>query len=257
MTAPSKNWTSIADSQVDADSPLDTALITAMRDDLIHIKEWLGKDYTAAQNHSHDGADSAKINTANVIKTGAVYVFDDFVHNNFIGWSVTSSGVSVIAADNGVMRATTDGTGNYFGLASASANPFRMASGVTVTLEARVRMNSPLAASTRIGIIDDNLGNIVNGIFFDLAGTTNWYSRTYASGVNTQTDTGVAVSSSWQTLKIAATQSSVKFYVNGVLKTTHTTNIPTANLGAALLFSCNSTRTFDADYVECIADARL
>lgn len=62
MAAPSKAWVVIADSQVDADSPLDTTLMTGVRDDLIHLEEWLGKNYTAAQDHNHDGVNSKVTN---------------------------------------------------------------------------------------------------------------------------------------------------------------------------------------------------
>jgi hypothetical protein len=58
MPAPSKSWVDIADAAIDPDSPADTTLFTALRDDLVHLKEWLGYGYTAAQAHSHDGIDS-------------------------------------------------------------------------------------------------------------------------------------------------------------------------------------------------------
>ena len=61
MPVPSKNWTNIADSQVDAESPLDTTLLTSIRDDLVHLKEWLGLSYTAVQNHDHDGVNSKEV----------------------------------------------------------------------------------------------------------------------------------------------------------------------------------------------------
>lgn len=61
MPAPSKNWTNVADSQVDAESPLDTTLLTAIRDNLVHLREWLGLSYTAAQDHDHDGLNSKSV----------------------------------------------------------------------------------------------------------------------------------------------------------------------------------------------------
>ena len=61
MAAPSKNFTSIADGAVDADSPLDTTLVTNLRDNDIHLEEWLGKNYTAAVDHDHDGTNSKLI----------------------------------------------------------------------------------------------------------------------------------------------------------------------------------------------------
>lgn len=71
MAAPSKVWVNIADSQVDADSPIDGVLLTAYRDDLVHLREWLGLSYTAAQNHNHDGVNSASIILPDNSITGA------------------------------------------------------------------------------------------------------------------------------------------------------------------------------------------
>ena len=59
MPAPSKNWSDIVDSQIDAESPIDTTIMTQIRDDLVFLKEWLGSSYTAAVDHNHDGINSA------------------------------------------------------------------------------------------------------------------------------------------------------------------------------------------------------
>lgn len=63
MTAISKTWVTIGDGAVDPDSPVDTTLMTGLRDDLIHLREWLGASFTAGavQNHNHDGSNSALI----------------------------------------------------------------------------------------------------------------------------------------------------------------------------------------------------
>lgn len=58
MAAPSKTYTLIADGSIDADSPLDVTLMAQIRDNLIHLEEWLGHSYTAAQDHDHDGVNS-------------------------------------------------------------------------------------------------------------------------------------------------------------------------------------------------------
>jgi len=64
MPAPSKNYTLIPDGSVDADSPLDTTLITQLRDNTIHIEEWLGDSYVAAKNHDHDNVNSKAVTLA-------------------------------------------------------------------------------------------------------------------------------------------------------------------------------------------------
>jgi hypothetical protein len=61
MAAPSKNWNTITDSQVSGDRLLDTVLMTALRDNLVHIEEWVGNGYTAAQDHDHDGVNSKAV----------------------------------------------------------------------------------------------------------------------------------------------------------------------------------------------------
>ena len=67
MAPPSKSWVVIADSQVDADSPLDSVLMTGIRDDLVHLEEWLGFSYTAAQDHDHDGTNSKSVDALTAV----------------------------------------------------------------------------------------------------------------------------------------------------------------------------------------------
>lgn len=63
MPAPTKTWTTIADAAVDPDSPLDTVLITALRDDIEHVRETVYDPaiHTAAVAHTHNGVDSSLI----------------------------------------------------------------------------------------------------------------------------------------------------------------------------------------------------
>ncbi|MBI4950016.1 MAG: hypothetical protein HY955_07730 [Deltaproteobacteria bacterium] len=61
MAYPSKTFTVITDSAVDADSPIDVSLMTSLRDNDVHLREWLGGDYAAESNHSHDGVNSRSI----------------------------------------------------------------------------------------------------------------------------------------------------------------------------------------------------
>lgn len=85
MTAISKAWVSIADSAVDPDSPLDTVLLTAIRDNLVHTREWLGAGYYAGavQDHNHDGVNSALVEIGpNAIRNGS---FED----DQAGWTFT------------------------------------------------------------------------------------------------------------------------------------------------------------------------
>jgi hypothetical protein len=86
MTAISKNWVTLTDAATDADSPVDQALTQGYRDDLVHLREWLGASYTAGavQDHNHDGVNSALVEIGpNAIRNGS---FEDGTN----GWTLTA-----------------------------------------------------------------------------------------------------------------------------------------------------------------------
>jgi hypothetical protein len=78
MGPPSKSWTNISDAATDPDSPLDTALVTGLRDDIIHVRETVYDPalHTAAVAHTHNGTDSALI-SGNI--AGNLYMHQYFV----------------------------------------------------------------------------------------------------------------------------------------------------------------------------------
>lgn len=74
MTAPTKSWSNIADSAIDPDSPVDTALMTALRDNDIHLRDVLFGSYTAGvqMDHNHDGVNSAMVEVGpNALRNGS------------------------------------------------------------------------------------------------------------------------------------------------------------------------------------------
>ena len=114
------------------------------------------------------------------------------------------------------------------------------------------------------GYIDSQTANQTNGAYFlyDAQGVStgsaasgNWKCVTAKAGVRTFTTTGVAIdNSNFQKLRIDVNSAGteVKFYISDVLVATHTTNIPTANMGTAnyIQKSAGTTaRTFQIDYV--------
>lgn len=85
MAAISKAWVTIADAAVDPDSPGDTTLMTGIRDDLVHLREWLGASFFAGavQDHNHDGSNSALIEVGpNLLRNGS---FEE----DGAGWTIT------------------------------------------------------------------------------------------------------------------------------------------------------------------------
>lgn len=74
-----------------------------------------------------------------------------------------------------------------------------------------------------------------NGVLFKYDRATygtNWQCETVSASTTTRTDSAVAVvdSSTWMKLRIEANTTNCKFYIDGVLVATHTTNIPTTNV---------------------------
>ena len=263
MTAPSKNWTDIADTQIDADSPLDTTLLTAIRDDLVHIREWLGKDYAAAINHCHDGLDSTQLSAANIIQTSGAAFFDDFLGAAIDPRLHTDSYCSLSSASSSCGALEVAVPGNTLGGFDTTANQnFSLASGSMLVFETRWKCSASYGSIAPCLGFSDNLSNGPwngNQMVFTSDTGTNWLAKTVIAGVVTTTDTGVAVSTtSWQKLKIVATSTSVKFYIDDVLKATHTTNIPTtATMGiVGLFYRVTSDATFMVDYVLATASVR-
>lgn len=61
MPSPTYSWNNIGAAQTDAESPIDTTLMEGIRQNLVHLKEWLGSGFTAAVDHDHDGLNSKSV----------------------------------------------------------------------------------------------------------------------------------------------------------------------------------------------------
>ncbi len=98
MTAITKSWTSIADGAIDPDSPITTGLMTALRDNDVYLREWLGASFTggAVQDHNHDGANSSLIEVGpNLLRNGSF-------ETGTAGWTLTMySGGSYSVSSSG------------------------------------------------------------------------------------------------------------------------------------------------------------
>lgn len=113
MPAISKSWVSIADTAVDPDSPIDAALMTGLRDNDIHLREWLGASYYAGavQNHNHDG-----INSANVVLAD-----NSIATSKYIDLSITEPKLGPSAVSQSKLKTTTASGSIYFPTAGASS----------------------------------------------------------------------------------------------------------------------------------------
>jgi hypothetical protein len=91
----------------------------------------------------------------------------------------------------------------------------------------------------RLGLMDSVSAEPTNGCYFRYTHSVNsgkWECVTRAAGVETATDSGITAVAgterNWQ-IKVNAAGTSVEFYIDGTLKQTHSTNIPTARIGFA------------------------
>ena len=82
-----------------------------------------------------------------------------------------------------------------------------------------------------------------NGIFFRASSNGNWFAVTRKATTETATDTGVTQATSFKTFKIVTNSdgTSITFYIDGVSKATHTTNIPTASVMPSIQIVTNDT----------------
>lgn len=103
----------------------------------------------------------------------------------------------------------------------------------------RVRGSGKDANATMQVGVQDTVTTVTpsNGIYFQaLDGDTNWFCVTRAAGVQTRTDSGVAVSTTaFQALRhVRSGSASVSFYINGIPVCTHTTNIHAVNTNSVV-----------------------
>lgn len=277
MPVPSKNWTNILDAQIASDKPIDTTLLTEIRDNLVNLKEWLGVAYTPAQNHNHDGVNSASVITPNMryqqFTSGGAYMEDDFAGAalDTIKW-LNDANVTLPGEKHGKARVGHDTAQSWNGLNAGSSPLYLSASnGNTLIIEVKVKRAGLFGTQPRICIgflkqppiaghpAGENNTITPNAIFFDNTESSAWRSNTNAGAGLTQTTLAAAPATTYQTLRIEAQSGSVKFFVNGILVATHTTNIPAPTQALAVMILTSGSGGWDSadvDYVVAYADVR-
>jgi hypothetical protein len=192
------------------------------------------------------------------------YKRETFLYEEFFGstggmmnWSSSVSGGSwgtVQTPDNsrcGVVRASTGTTAsaNQRGAAHTGAPgtvPPIMLGGAFYEFA--------FSASPALSLFDGTLtGGYILGLATGVAGANdgchfrsdnggNWVAVTREGGVETATDTTIPVALNTYRnfrIQIEADRSAVRFYIDGVLRATHTTNIPSTTRGISHVVSCN------------------
>lgn len=178
--------------------------------------------------------------------TTTAEIMEDFAGGNTFsgyigtcGWKFTTGGGGTVTYTSAVSNrvavikfgsGTTQDNGSTLYLVDAANQPIIPASPNNLTLifsvcqvDANASHKIHIGTSDNIALIGD-----VNGAYFRFNETGNWYAVTRNVGAETATDTGIVNSTSWRQFKIvtASDYSNIKFYIDGVLKATHTTNLP-------------------------------
>lgn len=113
-------------------------------------------------------------------------------------------------------------------------------------VDANTTLWAGMGASGQVSVPND-------GIWFERRDAdTNWQCVTRNTSSQTKTDTGIAASTSYITMKIQRTTSNVIFSLNGAVVCTHTATIPTVflNPGWLLTNSAAADKTMTIDYYE-------
>lgn len=121
-----------------------------------------------------------------------------------------------------------------------------------------IRPTTSTLQEMRIGALPDfSAAPPASGIFFEhdtAAGdfATTWVCVTRNASTSTRTDSTITVTANtWYKFRIRRTSSTtIEFYIDGVLRGTHTTNVPTAaqNIGFQVENLEAVTKTIDMDY---------
>ena len=273
MAAPSKNWTDILDTAIDAESPITELLLTQIRDNIIHVKEWLGFGFTASQAHTHNGLDSAPVVDADdsipataLARTNEISLFDDFLDETALHGPLENFDATVLfltGEDNGVISIESAiSGGRYAGVGQQINKPFRLNTGATITFETKVSGNGTgNALRIGAGLWDGTVIVTVTDdqIIFRVNSTNNKIQCiTTSGGISTVTDTDTDLSTTTkQRLTFIATPAQVLFYVDGILKVTHTTDIPGISINMGVILGVATTGVVaDYDYGFCHQDKR-
>jgi hypothetical protein len=205
-----------------------------------------------------------------------VYLYDDFLSvslGSFInGSSGTAATVAFTVADSGghpgIAQCQTGTDTSGFGCIGIQGSPgvsqIQLGNGAWVH-ESVIRI--PVASdgtdtfSTHIGFNDVRGADATDGIYFRYKHSVNsgkFECVTRSNSVETAADSGITMNASqWYKLRIEvnAAATSVLFYIDGVLKVTQTTNIPTGagretGVYAGIRKNLGTTsRNLDVDYL--------
>jgi len=181
MVVPSKNFTIISDSAIDADSPITADLMEDFRDNDIHLEEWLGKNYTAAVDHDHDGSNSKFID---IVSTVSVYNEQLTAVVNASNWSLNTGSLGFTPVAMTINWALDRGTAIYCGWGMGKSTTEQ--NGMSIYVSSGSFGNIAIDSNDLIGFAASGTGDTVVTSFAESAKITAWSE----GGITIQTQTG-------------------------------------------------------------------
>ena len=173
MTAITKAWVTIADGAVDPDSPIDAALMTGLRDNGIHVREWIGASYYAGavQNHNHDGLNSANVVLADASIATPKYIDGSVTNPKLAGpllvplvrADVAALNSGAVTLPNVQTNITTVDLGTVTNGDRILVSGFYVFTGGSGTVDSRVTKNSGTATITALSSSGSLYGSTCNG----------------------------------------------------------------------------------------------
>lgn len=188
--------------------------------------------------------------------TDRAYLWDDFCARQLDDnlWHTVVSGTGSVvdyssAFQGGQVRLTSGGAAGRYARLTANGRRNWRTSSATFAF----RFVGHTTDCLQMCKITDT-GGSENAVGFYRTGSGNWLARTTLAGSNQDTDTGFAADvAHFHIFKVVCTGSSVAYYIDGVLKATHTTSLP--DVGAEVYFeqqttAGTATRASVLDWVE-------
>ena len=181
--------------------------------------------------------------------------FDDFI-GDWTDWWWTSTGgtgssvewIEAIAGQISLQSGGVSGNSVWLGLGNSA---------VTIVANAELEFRLKLVETT-YAYVSAGLNGSNQYAQFYVSENGNWFVSSYNGSGNTLTNTGMAADGDFHVFKIEATSTSIKFYIDGLLKATHTSNLPTSLMTFSFYMdtsnSSSSGEEIRLDYVKISCD---
>lgn len=184
----------------------------------------------------------------------------EFNHEFFFSTLLTLTGgttTAIVSETNriGLIRRDTSAVINTYTGTSISGTSSSIFGDLPHSLIWVVRLNvNDANTSAKIGA-QSSAFNITpaQGIYFEKLGPdTNWFCVSRSASVETRTDSGIAVNTSFNTFSYTRSSSQIEYFINNSLVCTITTNLPSSSLNptVALQNLDAASKTVDFDYFQ-------